>query len=283
MATGRYLAIGLNSVDPAAYDGWAGTLKACENDARLMASISEAKGFTGQTLLTADATSTAVLKALYKASGELAAGDLFVLSYSGHGGQVGDVTADEPDLMDETWVLWDRMLLDDELYAMWAKFKPGVRILIFSDSCHSGTVAKAMELRLMRAPNLFLMQEDQAEPVAQLEAKCIPLARSWPLYLARQPMYDSLQLVAGDAEKGAIGASVLLISGCQDNQLSYDGPVHGQFTGALKAVWANGAFTKNYQAFRDAVSARLPPIQTPNYYLAGAKNLAFEAQAPFTL
>jgi len=33
----------------------------------------------------------------------LAAGDLFFMTYSGHGGQVPDVSGDEPDKKDETW------------------------------------------------------------------------------------------------------------------------------------------------------------------------------------
>lgn len=44
--------------------------------------------------------------------------------------------------MDETWVLYDRQLVDDELYKIWSKFKPLVRILVFSDSCHNGTVTR---------------------------------------------------------------------------------------------------------------------------------------------
>ena len=42
----------------------------------------------------------------------------FLLTYSGHGGQINDVNNDEPDGLDETWALYDRELVDDELYAM---------------------------------------------------------------------------------------------------------------------------------------------------------------------
>jgi len=42
--------------------------------------------------------------------------------------------------------------------------------------------------------------------------------------------------------KANIKASVLLISGCQDNQLSQDGAFNGLFTGTLKKVWNGGIF-----------------------------------------
>ena len=63
-------------------------------------------------------------------------------TYSGHGGQVDDVNGDEDDALDETWVLWDRQLIDDELFSLWSQFAPGVRITMLSDSCHSGTVLR---------------------------------------------------------------------------------------------------------------------------------------------
>ena len=70
-------------------------------------------------------------------------GDFFLCTYSGHGGQVRDKNhEEESDRSDETWVLYDRQLVDDELYALWATFKPGVRVVILSDSCHSGSVTK---------------------------------------------------------------------------------------------------------------------------------------------
>ena len=67
----------------------------------------------------------------------------FFLTYSGHGGQVPDVNGDEDDKKDETWCLYDGQLIDDELYYELSRFAAGVRILVLSDSCHSGTVTRA--------------------------------------------------------------------------------------------------------------------------------------------
>ena len=50
----------------------------------------------------------------------------------------------ETDGFDESWVTYSGFLLDDELYAAYAGFKEGVRILVVSDSCHSGTMLRAM-------------------------------------------------------------------------------------------------------------------------------------------
>jgi hypothetical protein len=54
-----------------------------------------------------------------------------------------DVTGDEEDQLDETWCLYDGQLIDDELYLELSKFAEGVRILVLSDSCHSGTMIRA--------------------------------------------------------------------------------------------------------------------------------------------
>ncbi len=144
MPSGRSLHIGLNRVDPNAYEGWDGQLAGCENDARDMQAIATARKFAPKTLLTRAATSAAVTAAIADAAARLAPGDTFFLSYSGHGGQVPDRNGDEAeDRMDETWVLYDRQLIDDELYALWGKFQTGVRIFVLSDSCHSGTATKA--------------------------------------------------------------------------------------------------------------------------------------------
>jgi hypothetical protein len=140
---GFALAIGLNGVDPVHYAGWSGELSGCEPDALDMKKIASDQGFSVETLLTAQATRDAVINKLKDLSGKLKSGDLLVVSYSGHGGQIPDQNGDETvDGLDETWCLYDGELLDDELYGAWANFPAGVRILVFSDSCHSGTVLK---------------------------------------------------------------------------------------------------------------------------------------------
>jgi hypothetical protein len=90
---GIAVCVGLNAVDPAHYAGWPGTLFGCENDARDIAAIATQTGFAAKKLLTAQATRDAVLGAIRAAAGQLAAGDIFMLSYSGHGDQVPDANA----------------------------------------------------------------------------------------------------------------------------------------------------------------------------------------------
>lgn len=100
-ANARSLHIGLNLVSAAAYEGWTGPLAACEFDANDMAAIAKTKGMTSTVLLTKKATRAAVLASMRAAARALKAGDLFFLSYSGHGGQVKDANGDEPDKKDE--------------------------------------------------------------------------------------------------------------------------------------------------------------------------------------
>ena len=90
---GRSLHIGLNAVGAAHYGGWRGELTACEFDAGDMAALARTRGMRASVLLTREATRAAVLRRLHAAARALRAGDLFFLSFSGHGGQLPDVSA----------------------------------------------------------------------------------------------------------------------------------------------------------------------------------------------
>lgn len=142
------LAIGLNQVDPTKYKGWAGKLDPCEKDAAFYSSlIPDGSKVEKNTLLTKAATVAAVKEHIRIYSTKAKDGDLVVIGYSGHGSQVFDSNGDEKenspiDLMDETWCLYDRELIDDELFDLWRKFAKGVSIVVISDSCHSGTMTK---------------------------------------------------------------------------------------------------------------------------------------------
>ncbi len=270
MAKGISLHIGLNRVDPKHYQGWDGALNACIADARDMQALAKKKGFAGNTLLLdSQATAAAVTQAIQQASKKLSKGDTFFLTYSGHGGQVRDTNGDETDndRMDETWVLFDRQLVDDELYSLWSKFKAGVRILVLSDSCHSGTVTRDIPTFLGAGP----------------KPRAMPRSVGIATENANRALYRAIQQKTRGAEKTKVGASVLLISGCMDNQTSMDGDHNGAFTGTLKKVWAGGKFKGNYRKLRDKIVSLMPSTQTPNYYFIGAVNAAFEAKVPFSI
>src|SRR4051794_6753838 len=96
------LHIGLNQVDPAHYSS-AGTLRGCEADARDMKQVADQTGFNSAVLLTREATVSNVIRGISRAAELLGDGDIFLLTYSGHGGQVDDKNGDEDDHLDETW------------------------------------------------------------------------------------------------------------------------------------------------------------------------------------
>ena len=285
------LHIGINEVSAAHYEGWTGPLAACEFDAHDMAAIAASTGMKSTLLITQKATRANLLAALRKAAKALGAGDFFFMSFSGHGGQVPDVSGEEKDdKQDETWCLFDGQLIDDELYYELSKFKAGVRIFVLSDSCHSGTVVRA--------------GRPQPGTPAQ-RPRIMPPAVGMRGYAAHKTFYDKLQndvaKVAGgrvtDPDTALANVTVsnrltvigkefkpalILISGCQDNQFSMDGDHNGAFTEQLLRVWNNGAFTGSYARLHALVRAGLPPTQSPNLFTLGPA-AAFLKQTPFSV
>src|SRR5262245_2373115 len=98
-----------------------------------MTQLAKLQGFKPTQLLTKAATRKAVVGKILDAANKLKSGDIFFLTYSGHGGQVPDQNSDESDGLDETWCLYDGQLLDDELFYALGQFAAGTRILILSD------------------------------------------------------------------------------------------------------------------------------------------------------
>jgi hypothetical protein len=283
MARGMSLHIGLNEVDPNHYGGWDGALTACEFDANDMEAIAESRGFETNKLLTAEGTADNIKGAIESAAGELESGDIFFLTYSGHGGQVPDANGEgEEDSSDETWLAHDRQIVDDELYELWTKFKPGVRVIVLSDSCHSGTVNRAITDE-ETVPDPVKTAEEAAKQNPRFRA--LPRDKMIETYEQNQELYDRIQDQVASSTKSAseVGARVLLISGCKDDQLSRDGFKNGAFTGKLLEIWADGAWTGGYPAFHEAIRSQMPDDQQPNYHPVGAENPEFEQQNPFTV
>ncbi|HSC73900.1 MAG TPA: caspase family protein [Gaiellaceae bacterium] len=272
--------VGLNEVDPDHYQGWNGKLVACEFDASDMEEVARGRGFETHKLLTKDATAQALTAALEDAASKLESGDILVPTYSGHGGQVPDTNGDEQDRMDETWVLYDRQLVDDELYSLLGKLKPGVRVAMFSDSCHSGTVARDA-LALVGPERVAASANGGSSGAPRMKGMPDEVVRS--TYDANKELYDEIQKSLPPFDAEDIGASVILTSGCQDNQTSLDGDKNGLFTQTLLKVWDNGAFTSSYRTFHKRIAREMPPWQSPNLFIAGSPNRTFASQTPFTV
>ncbi|MEU5216946.1 caspase family protein [Streptomyces sp. NPDC020807] len=269
MATGLSLHVGLNEVDPARYEGWAGTLVACENDAHDMARIARTAGFEATVLLTPDGSVANVTGVLGEAAARLGPGDILLFTYSGHGGQLPAGPApgdDEPDALDETLVLYDRQFLDDEVRRCFRAFADGVRIVAFFDCCHSGS---SIEL------------PGGADDV---RGRYMPEPWQRRLYERDRGFVEELRRsLAKDAPDDGAAHSALLVSACQDDQVASDGDVNGAFTEALLTVWDGGAFQGGYRDFHRAIRAELPSSQRPNLHLTGSPEPDYADQRPFTV
>lgn len=272
--------LGLNALNPAAYRGWPGLLRGCENDARAMRAIADARGFTSQLLLGADATRSKLLAAMERAAANLAAGDLLLLTYSGHGAPRPDRDGDEPDQRDEVWCLHDGMLIDDEIHDRLCKFAAGVRVLVVSDSCFSGSVIrddqKISTTTPVRRPaalrNGSAAATDRRAPAAQVRA----------VWRANAGEYAARKAAVAATRAVEPAAGIILLAACEDLQMARDGEVHGLFTEALLATWNGGAFVGGHEAFLAAIQTRVGAAQTPTLFRVGAVGSAFLAARPFT-
>lgn len=254
---GMSLHIGLNAVDPAHYDNWSGNLIACENDARDMTALARTQSFATTTLLTSGATAGRVLRAIRDATAVLRAGDVFLITFAGHGAQIPDQNGDEPDRKDETWLLHDRMLVDDELNIALSAFREGVRTVVISDSCTSGSSSRTRSRSVPDVVITHTLEDNKA-------------------------LYQEIQR-ATRSSAVTVQPDVLLLSACQDGEVAADGDLNGLFTEHLKAVWNSGRFTGTYTSFWREISRRMPDTQNPNLLVTGPNRRTFQTERPFSI
>jgi hypothetical protein len=290
---GVYLCVGLNYIDIKHY-GTEGKLASCHLDATDISQIAKSRGFNpyskGGVLLNESATRDRIKSAILDIGKYLQPNDFFLLSYSGHGGQIPDTSGEEKDGLDETWCLFDGQLIDDELQLMLSKFNKGVRILILSDSCHSGTVSRVLMSSV--AATVAVAGTETLVPILshmdnEPRFRTLSDTTLMNVYKSNEGFYKEIaSAVLSEnrfGDKIPVNASVALISGCQDNQVSLDGKNNGLFTSTLKTVWNNGSFTGNYIKFHEKIVSRMPPYQTPNLDYYGPDIDKIIQLEPFTI
>ena len=119
------------------------------------------------TLTDADATVANVTRAVADIASRAGPDDTFVFFYSGHGDRVERAAGPEisdPDALDETIVLYDAQMRDDELRDLFAPIRAGTTLL-FLDSCFSGGFAKDV-ISVPGRMGMFSSEEDVTSQVA---------------------------------------------------------------------------------------------------------------------
>jgi len=227
MMKGVALLVGLTSVNPSTHGHWNGTdgCWGCELDVDNMGRILQPLGYDIKKLKTADATRPAILSSLGQIGKSLECGDIFVFYFSGHGGQQLDANGDELDGHDETLVAYDLDIIDDDLNTHWLRFEEGVRVVMISDSCNSGTNYKGLR---------------DIHTLASL-----------------RPIEEKLAK--------AMKAQLIHFGGCRDGFRSRGQEDGGVFTKALSTAWDQGNFEGNYPDFYNAIRNLVTSEQRPQY------------------
>jgi hypothetical protein len=106
------------------------------------------KGF-GQnevkTLISGQATSTAILDEISLAASDLSNGGLFIFYFTGHGLQIDGGTdffpsIPESDGKDEAIAAFDKLIIDNQLYKAFSKFNSKTEVIMLFDCCHAGSI-----------------------------------------------------------------------------------------------------------------------------------------------
>ncbi len=262
MKKGLACLVGMNLCDKNSYGGeWDGKLRFAERDALAVADVTAAHGLTNTILLSKDGTKDRVVSEIRSAAKTLTSGDLFVLYYSGHGNRTRDKDGDEENGKDETMCLHDGQLIDDELYALWQTFQPGVRVLFITDCCHSGSMLRGSDDDVAKA-----MDDDTSEIIRYLDPE----------------MYSRIRKELPPREP--VGAFITHFAGCHEDQLSYENSTrqHGRLTSALLDA-LDDTSAGGYPGLFERMYALMPDKQKPVLARLGAHSEEYDAEAPFTV
>ena len=286
MSRGISLHVGVNKVGSNFPN--AATLKGCENDAREMERIAVLKGFEPHDrLVGSNASYPNVIGKIRYAATQLQKGDIFLFTFAGHGFQEADRgEQDEADFEDETILLYDFELYDDVLrQTLWPQFRPGVRILMIADSCHSGTVATRIAEETSRPSYESLSARHRDSEIAVLtpdgliartvSAQTMARHRSQARKFYEQPFFPIIN--------PPIQASVLLLAACGDAETTGDGDTNGIFTAAMLKV-LNQSNPQDYRDLIRKIGVELAGHpQIPALTPIEPADEAFIQQRPFTI
>ena len=207
-------------------------LRGCVPDVKNMSRLIQGQyGFDAGdiTMLTDfDATKKAMEEAITGMVKGAKRGDVLLLHFSGHGSNVPDDNDEEADNRDEilcpTDLDWYDPFRDDWLRNVFDGLSAGVSLTMISDSCHSGTVTRAIE-----PPDAPLLERYLPSPwdLATVESgRDLTATTRGTLHKATEEERKARDIVPVDIPE-------VLISGCRADQTSADAHISGGYAGAL--------------------------------------------------
>ena len=212
--TNRALLVGINAYPSP------NRLSGCINDIDDMSEyLQSASGFEEgdiQTIADKQATTANILAALEAFASSLAPGDRALFHYSGHGAQMPTRTSGEIDGLDEVICPVDfdwsdeHAIRDDDFNRIFSPVPEGVELVWISDSCHSGTLTKAMPPFGMTYKERRILPPERIRKEIEQASKAIAVRHLTP----------------------PTKLNVGLISGCRSDQTSADALIDGRYNGA---------------------------------------------------
>ena len=236
-ATRWGLLVGINDYAP----GYASSLNCCVNDAEGMRDtvmLGDAAGrwpsANIQLLTNSQATKASIRSALQTLAAQAGAGDVVVYYHSSHGGQYVGTS---------TYICsYNTEYSDTELGVDLARFDSSVSVVVILDTCHSAGMFKSRSWAF--AENA--MASFRAEKARQFAA-------------------------AGLAVPKALGGNIGFMTACDYNELSWESPPHGFFTGAIlracddASVDANGDGELQFMELHNYAAAETVEDQTAQH------------------
>ena len=236
-ATRWGLLVGINQYAP----GYASSLNCCVNDAEGMRDtvmLGDAAGrwpsANIQLLTNSQATKASIRSALQTLAAQAGAGDVVIYYHSSHGGQYVGTS---------TYICsYNTEYSDTELGADLALFDSSVSVVVILDTCHSAGMFKSRSWAF--AENA--MASFRAEKARQFAA-------------------------AGLAVPKALGGNIGFMTACDYNELSWESPPHGFFTGAIlracddASVDANGDGELQFMELHNYAAAETVEDQTAQH------------------
>jgi metacaspase-1 len=232
------------------YPGTGQDLGGCLADAEDVLNELDRRKFSIRTLFDRQFTRDLWLEELRDLVAKPKRNELAVAQWSSHGTWVADVDGDEADGRDEAICPYDYatagVILDDEIAEICRDCKGTV--LLWADSCHSGTVSRDIHLGLPHSASTRFLPPETV------------LGHGLPLEAARKRSHTPVR---------RRGHTAILVAGCRDAEYCYDAVINGK---------PNGAFTR---AALDALKTLAPGANYLDWYRAIRKQLP-SAQYPQT-